>query len=133
MEPSEARQLGPGGQPAAEDEDPETAHPPRVEESRQRAPEVDRVLEVGAVAAEDRGREVARPERRDELALGRLADGLEAGRAAAARTAARSTVAVRSWRPTWRNGSPPTAWRANARSVPVGRFTGWWRAAGSSA
>ena len=40
--------------------------------------------------------------------------------AAAARTAARSTVAVRSWRPTWRNGSPPTACRAKARSVPVG-------------
>ena len=46
--------------------------------------------------------------------------GSRPARAAAARTAARSTVAVRSWRPTWRSGSPPTAWRAKARRVPAG-------------
>ena len=53
--------------------------------------------------------------------------GSRPARAAAARTAARSTVAVRSWRPRWRNGSPPTPCRANPRRVPsrrLGRIEG---------
>ena len=51
--------------------------------------------------------------------------GSRPARAAAARTAARSTVAVRSWRPTWRNGSPPTRVagerRAGCRRPPRAR------------
>ena len=123
----------PGGQAAAEGEDAEPAHPARVEQPGERAPQVEGVLERGAVAAEVRPASARPcPASRASSAWVVSPSGSSPARAAAARTAARSTVAVRSCRPTWRNGSAPTACAANARSVPVGGARGSWSAAGSS-